>query len=60
MIYLVTGASSGLGLAVSQKLIKNGHFVIGLGRDWQKVNESSDYVELTKWNREIFVLRKIL
>lgn len=58
MIYLVTGASSGLGLAVSQKLIKNGHFVIGLGRDWQKVNESSDDVELTKWHREIFDLRK--
>ena len=57
MIYLVTGASSGLGLAVSQQLTKNGHFVIGLGRDWQKVNESSDDVELTKWHREIFDLR---
>lgn len=57
MIYLVTGASSGLGMAVAQNLTKKGHFVIGLGRDWQKVNESLVDVETSKWHREIFDLR---
>jgi 3-hydroxy acid dehydrogenase / malonic semialdehyde reductase len=35
--YLVTGASSGIGLATTQKLIHAGHHVIGMARDFSSV-----------------------
>lgn len=34
--FVVTGASSGIGLAVSRRLVSDGHTVVGLGRDFSK------------------------
>ena len=37
MIAIITGASSGIGAAASKLFVKSGHFVIGIGRDAQKL-----------------------
>ena len=34
---LVTGATSGIGLAVAEAALERGHRVVGVGRDWGKV-----------------------
>lgn len=36
---LVIGATSGIGLALAEKMIDNGSFVIGVGRRREKLNE---------------------
>lgn len=37
LTYIVTGASSGIGLGISQALLDQGYRVIGIGRDFTKV-----------------------
>ncbi len=38
--YLVTGASSGIGRAVSDRLLQDGHRVVGLARSFEKIRHS--------------------
>jgi len=42
--YIVTGAGSGIGQAISQKIVENGHHVFGLGRDPKKLESTSRLV----------------
>ena len=37
-ITLITGATSGIGLAAATGLADEGHFVIGVGRSQRKIN----------------------
>ena len=39
---LVTGASSGIGRAVAQRLLQQGHIVIGVSRDCRKFTRQMD------------------
>ncbi len=39
---LVSGATSGIGRAIAQQLINEGHFVVGIGRDFSKCDFSAD------------------
>ncbi len=42
-VTLVTGASSGIGRAISSQLLKEGHEVIGIGRDFSRLPPESDH-----------------
>lgn len=55
---VVTGASSGIGLAVSQKLIQDGYKVYGIGRDFSK--SENIIAELSKTDRFIMVQLDLL
>ena len=37
---LVTGATSGIGLAICQRLLRDGHAVVGIGRDFEKTGDA--------------------
>lgn len=40
--YLVSGSGSGIGLAISQLLVQQGHWVFGLGRDATKLKSAAE------------------
>ncbi len=40
--YLVTGATSGIGAAISRQLLRAGHRVVGVGRDFAKLEGAGD------------------
>lgn len=40
--YLITGATSGIGAAISRQLLRAGHRVVGLGRDFTKLDCAAD------------------
>jgi NADP-dependent 3-hydroxy acid dehydrogenase YdfG len=44
-IFLVTGATSGIGEAVAQRLLRDGHRVVGVGRDFSKTELSGPTFE---------------
>lgn len=39
--FVVTGAGSGIGKAIAARLLKNGHYVCGLGRDARKLTRAA-------------------
>jgi short-subunit dehydrogenase len=64
-IAIVTGASSGIGLSVSKKLIEIGHKVYGIARDFSKTNFiNPNFIPLvcdvTNTNKLITTVRDIL
>lgn len=50
--FLVTGASSGIGLAIGHALIKNGGIVIGIARDKKKLVDA--YKDVASYNNHFF------
>ncbi len=52
---VVTGASSGIGLAITRKLIESGYKVHGIGRDFSKAPITDEY--FIKWICDITDMR---
>ena len=49
-VVVVTGAGRGLGLAISQSLVSEGYYVVGIGR-----NETNDFLSLPAESRQFVV-----
>lgn len=49
---LVTGATSGIGRAICERLLGDGHRVVGIGRDFAKVDFGSDRFEAVELDLE--------
>lgn len=47
---LVVGATSGIGLALAEKMIENGVHVIGVGRRQEKLDELAQKHGKDKWS----------
>ena len=53
---IVTGASSGIGLAISRVLCEKGYEVYGFGRDFAK-EQTREFVEQTAAFHPVFIRR---
>lgn len=55
-VYLITGVSSGFGLALSLLVLKNGHHVIGTSRDPTSTSSSSSLSQITSLGGTVLAL----
>jgi len=56
---LVSGASSGIGLAISKSLLESGHHVVGIARDFSKIKPASLGAGFHHYNIDLEQLDKL-